>query len=83
MSLCTAYQEDLIANEFLRVGPNCANVSCQFPITSHSHRQTQQGNYLHPVYFIEPFPSHILHICILFAFGEFCLMRYFYGCQFI
>ena len=65
MSLCTAYQEDLIANEFLRVGPNCVNVSCQFPITSHSHRQAQQGNYyLHPVNSIELFPSHILHICI-------------------
>jgi hypothetical protein len=41
MSLCTAYQEDLIANEFLRVGAKCANESCQFPITSHSHRQAQ------------------------------------------
>ena len=32
------------------------------------------GNYLHPVNFIELFPSHILHICIhiciLFAFDE-------------
>jgi len=28
------------------------------------------GNYLHPVNFIESFPSHILHICILFAFDE-------------
>ena len=29
---------------------------------------TQPGNYLHPVYFIELYPSHILHICILFCF---------------
>ena len=35
---------------------------------------TQPGNYLHAVYFIEQFPSHILHICILFAFDEFNLM---------
>ena len=28
----------------------------------------QPGNYPVPVNFIEPFPSHILHICILFAF---------------
>ena len=34
-----------------------------------------QGNYLHPVNFIELYPSHILHICILFAFDEFHLMR--------
>ena len=26
-----------------------------------------QGNYLHPVYFIELLPSHIFRICILFA----------------
>ena len=29
------------------------------------------GNYLHPVHFIVLFPSHILHICILFEFDEF------------
>ena len=33
------------------------------------------GSYLHPVNSIELFPSHILHICILFAFDEFYLMR--------
>jgi len=32
------------------------------------------GNYPVSVNFIEPFPSHILHICILFAFDEFNLM---------
>ena len=33
-----------------------------------------QGNYPVPVNFIEQFPSHILHICILFAFDECHLM---------
>ena len=33
------------------------------------------GNYPIPVNFIELFPSHIFHICILFAFDEFHLMR--------
>jgi hypothetical protein len=43
---------------------------------SHPHRPlaTQRGNYPVPVNFIL-FPSHILHICILFAFYEFHLMR--------
>jgi hypothetical protein len=34
--LCKAYQENLIAYDFLRVGPNCANFNCQFPITDHA-----------------------------------------------
>jgi hypothetical protein len=34
-----------------------------------------QGNYLHPVNFIELFLSHIFHICILFAVDEFHLMK--------
>ena len=33
------------------------------------------GNYPVPVYFIVLFLSHILHICILFAFDEFHLMH--------
>ena len=36
---------------------------------------THPGNNPVPVYFIEQFPSHILRICILFAFDEFHLMR--------
>ena len=36
------------------------------------------GNYLHPVNFIELFPSHIFHTCILFAFDKFHLMIEFY-----
>jgi len=36
---------------------------------------TTQGNYPVPVNFIVLFTSHILHICILFAFDEFYLMR--------
>ena len=39
------------------------------------NRATQPGNYPHPVNFIVLYPSHILHICILFAFDEFYLMR--------
>ena len=39
------------------------------------HNPVQPGNYLHPVNFIEQFPSHILHIYTLFAFDEFNLMR--------
>jgi hypothetical protein len=35
----------------------------------------QLGNYLHPVNFIEPFPSHILISVFYFAFDEFHLMR--------
>jgi hypothetical protein len=33
------------------------------------------GNYPYPVNSIVLFPSHIFHICILFAFDEFHLMR--------
>ena len=33
------------------------------------------GHYLQPVYFIEQFLSHNFHICILFAFDEFHLMK--------
>ena len=34
------------------------------------------GNYVsHPMYFIVLFPSHILHIYILFAFDEFYLSK--------
>ena len=36
--LCQAFQEDLITHDFLRVGSNCANSSCCFPITSHPHK---------------------------------------------
>ena len=50
MSLCAAYLEDLIDYEFLRLGPNCANASCQLPITSHLRRPLvaapQSGNYI-------------------------------------
>ena len=49
MSLCSAQLEDLIAFEFIRVGPNYANASYQLPITSHPHRPVveapQSGNY--------------------------------------
>ena len=50
MILCSANLEDLIAYEFLRLGPNCANASCQLPITSHPRRPVvvapQTGNYM-------------------------------------
>ena len=36
--LCHAFLEDFIDNDYLRVGPNCANSSCCFPITSHPRR---------------------------------------------
>ena len=44
MNLCAAYQEDLIANEFLRVGPNCANGTCQFAITNHAHKPAGENS---------------------------------------
>jgi hypothetical protein len=37
MEVCQAYQEDLIANEFLHEGPNCAG--CRRPIGFHAHRR--------------------------------------------
>jgi hypothetical protein len=40
----------------------------------HASKSSAPGNYSHPVNFIVLFPSHILHICILFAFDEFHLM---------
>ena len=41
------------------------------------------GNYLHPVKFIELFPSHIFHICILFALMNFIWWDWFYIFHFI
>lgn len=50
MSLCTAYQEDLIAFAFLRNGSKCANLTCQHPITSHQHKPREQGLYYFDIF---------------------------------
>ena len=43
-------------------------IECGCPFSEHLYEATPpvQGNYPVPVNFIEPFPSHICHICILF-----------------
>jgi hypothetical protein len=46
MPLCLAFQEDLIAYDFLRNGPLCANPSCLEAIGNHNHRPQQQGMHL-------------------------------------
>ena len=43
----------------------------------------QPGKLSHPVNLIVLFPSHILHICILYACDEYYLMTYFNVCHLI
>jgi len=58
----------------LGVDPTVAATTVNNERTRRSPPAVQPGNYLHPVNFIVLFTSHILHICILFAFDEFHLM---------
>ena len=47
---------------------------CKCTYSAHLSPAPALGNYLHAVYFIVLVSSHILHICILFAFDVFHLM---------
>ena len=77
---CNSTKEELRADGYKNADdcPVCLrHENFQWAVGDHrsAAEAVQPGNYLHPVNSIELFPSHILHICILFAFDEFYLMR--------